>query len=243
MNNIFYLLSSFCLTYFLILIILKKSLFINLVDSPNNRKIHFKSIPAIGGVTIFTSIIILFSVHEIFNNNFTNIIYTNDFNVLFFCTILIFFLGFIDDAYDLNVFYKLFFQIIICSIAILMIDFVNDFRWFSLNNEDLGFISFSISLIFMLVVINGINFLDGLDGLLSSLSIIIIISFAILFNSSFTYFFIMIVGSLLAFLKFNKSPAKIFMGDSGSLLIGWMFSLLSFDACHRKHDTEISVRC
>ena len=223
MQYVVFLLSSFFLTYFLIKITFKNKLFINIVDSPNKRKKHLKNTPAIGGVLIFISLLLFTLFFIIFD-----CIYLDDFNSICFCTFLIFTLGFIDDICNLNVFYKLSFQIIICAIAILMIDFINQFYWPVLFANNSSVFCFLFSLFFMLIIINGINFLDGLDGLLSTLSIVMLISYAILFESMFIYFFCILIGSLLAFLKFNKPPAKIFLGDSGSLLIGWFLVLISF---------------
>ena len=69
-----------------------------------------------------------------------------------------FLLGLIDDIYKLNVFLKLFFQILICLFSVLMIDFIGEFKWPFLSFLNLNDYSFIISLIFMLIVINGINF-------------------------------------------------------------------------------------
>ena len=225
MNSIIYLLSSFLFTYFLISIILKNNFLSILIDYPNKRKIHSNNTPAIGGVVIFFSLFLFFIFHLIFDYT---ILFVANFNVLFFCTTLFFLLGLLDDIYDLNVYYKLIFQVLICSIAVFTIDFIHDFRWHFFDIYFSDFFSYFFSITFMLIVINGINFLDGVDGLLSILGILMLGSFYFLFAIDLFHFLSILIGSLLAIFRFNKYPAKIFLGDSGSLLLGWILALLAF---------------
>ena len=100
----------------------------------------------------------------------------------------------------------------------------------------------AFSIFVMVFIINSINLTDGLDGLASSLCIYILIVFSFFFflNFSFFNFFLAIVsiGSLLGFLYFNKSPAKIFMGDSGSLVLGLIVAYLSVSLCNLPLDNN-----
>ena len=237
MNNIVYLLLPFIITYTLIFLSLKKFTFINFLDAPGQRKKHINNIPAIGGIMIVLSLFILSGIYIVCDNSsITDLFSINDFNIIFICSMFVFLLGVVDDIYQINVFFKLFFQIIICFIAISMIEFINVFSWPFIVDIEYKSISFILSLVFMLIIINGCNFLDGLDGLLSSQSIIVLISFIILYDNHLVSTLITLIGSLLAFFLFNKFPAKIFLGDSGSLFIGWIFTLLSFN-----YATNISI--
>ena len=97
----------------------------------------------------------------------------------------------------------------------------------------INYIPSLFTIIFMLILINGINFLDGIDGLLIGVSLIVLASFIILFklievNSFNLSPIIVLIGSLCAFFIYNKYPAKVFLGDSGSLLMGWTFAIISF---------------
>ena len=226
MNNVSFLLLSFFATYFFLFFSLKNNFFSVLIDYPNSRKKHLNNIPAIGGLVIFSVLICFLLLVNILDYNIPHV---PNFYFLILSVSAFFLLGLIDDIYKLNVFLKLFFQILICLFSVLMIDFIGEFRWPFLSMLNLNYYSFIISLIFMLIVINGINFLDGVDGLLCVLSIFMLLSFLLLNEMNLIFFYMILIGSLLAFLIFNKPPAKVFLGDSGSLLIGSILVLLFFN--------------
>jgi len=146
--------------------------------------------------------------------------------------IIVLFSGFVDDKYGLNVVSKLFFQFAAAIILVFNIDFIYTFNWNFLLFSDNIFFSNIFSILFIVLVINAMNFIDGLDGLLLGISISIIILFLlILFYFSLnTIMLILIVllGSLIAMLFYNKYPAIIFLGDLGSMILGWFFALFSF---------------
>ena len=226
MNNVSFLLLSFFATYFFLFFSLKNNFFSVLIDYPNSRKKHLNNIPAIGGLVIFSVLICFLLLVNILDYNIPHV---PNFYFLILSVSAFFLLGLIDDVYKLNVFLKLFFQILICLFSVLMIDFIGEFKWPFLSMLNLNYYSFIISLIFMLIVINGINFLDGVDGLLCVLSIFMLLSFLLLNEMNLIFFYMILIGSLLAFLIFNKPPAKVFLGDSGSLLIGSILVLLFFN--------------
>ena len=226
MNNVSFLLLSFFATYFFLFFSLKNNFFSVLIDYPNSRKKHLNNIPAIGGLVIFSVLICFILSVNILGYTIPHV---SSFYFLFLFVSAFFLLGLIDDIYKLNVFLKLFFQILICLFSVLMIDFISEFKWPFLSLLNLNDYSFIISLIFMLIVINGINFLDGVDGLLCVVSIFMLLSFLLLNAMNLIFFYMILIGSLLAFLIFNKPPAKVFLGDSGSLLIGSILVLLFFN--------------
>ena len=226
MNNVSFLLLSFFATYFFLFFSLKNNFFSVLIDYPNSRKKHLNNIPAIGGLVIFSVLICFIFLVNILDNTIPHV---PSFYFLLLSVSAFFLLGLIDDIYKLNVFLKLFFQIVICLFSVLMIDFICEFKWPFLSFLNLNDYSFIISLIFMLIVINGINFLDGVDGLLCVVSIFMLLSFLLLNEMNLMFFYMILIGSLLAFLIFNKPPAKVFLGDSGSLLIGSILVLLFFN--------------
>ena len=226
MNNVSFLLLSFFATYFFLFFSLKNNFFSVLIDYPNSRKKHLNNIPAIGGLVIFSVLICFILSVNILDYTIPHV---PSFYFFLLSVSAFFLLGLIDDIYKLNVFLKLFFQIVICLFSVLMIDFIGEFKWPFLSLLNLNDYSFIISLIFMLIVINGINFLDGVDGLLCVLSIFMLLSFLLLNEMNLIFFYMILIGSLLAFLIFNKPPAKVFLGDSGSLLIGSILVLLFFN--------------
>ena len=186
-----------------------------------------------GGLGIFLGLIAGFLSLLIFNNS--NIINQNHNYILFtlLCYSLIFFLGFRDDLKPLSPFLRLNFQFLIASISwlgivkIKGIFFANNLSngYFSINFEIL---SYFLTVIWIVGVINAINWIDGVDGLLIGLSCIYSLTFSILsiLNENFLQglLSLLIFFSCLGFLKYNKPPAKIMMGDGGAYLIGFYLS-------------------
>jgi UDP-GlcNAc:undecaprenyl-phosphate GlcNAc-1-phosphate transferase len=146
---------------------------------------------------------------------------------------LMFLMGLIDDIYGLNAKFKLFIQIAIATIVILL-----GVRIETLYNPfgasiDLGMLSYPITLLWIVGITNAINFIDGIDGLAGSIvSIssvaIAIVSLALAPSAPITALIAFILmGAMCAFLTFNYNPAKIFMGDSGALYAGFLLATLS----------------
>ncbi len=202
----------------------------NFVVKPNKRTSHEGVIPNIGGINIFISFLLtvfLFSYPIISELQFT---------ILGVFIILI--VGFVDDLIDLKPSWKLFGE---CTSAFFLI-VVSDVRLSSLH----GFLgiyeiplgaSYALSLFVFVVIINALNLIDGVDGLASGLGILYCLFFAVYFNltddinlaiSAFA-----MVGSLVVFFIYNVfgGKRKIFMGDSGSLLLGYMITLYVFEFC------------
>ena len=228
--NLFVLGAFFC-TYFFIKFLKNSSISTKFIDTPNHRKLHEKNIPAIGGIAIIFTLFSFCIINYLFQIGEYS--FKGDIVVVLIGTLLIFVAGLLDDLYRINIVYKLFFQIIACSIVVFMTELVKDFNWLFFLSFNSQIISSLISIIFMILIINSINFFDGLDGLLLGVSLIIIINFIILFyllgvNSIQMVYMFIIAGSLFGLLAYNRYPAKIFLGDSGSLFIGWFFAILTF---------------
>lgn len=214
------------LCFLLMLISIKVSLKLNLLDFPNERKIHLKPTPYTGGVVL--SLIYLFSL-KFFN------IQNNDLNVILSIAFLMAIVGLIDDKYKLNTGGKLSLQIIpiFYMIVIQNINLIHigDYGYFKLN---LNSFSIPFTLLCVLFLINAFNYFDGIDGSLSFtlLTVLLILYFLTTDNNSKSYI-IIIVLPVCIFLVFNLSLfklPKIFLGDSGSLLLGFIisFTLIHF---------------
>ncbi len=218
-NIKFFLLSILVTSVILKILILNSNRFNSYIF--NSKKLE-KNIPLIGGIAIFSVCMIFF----IFLFNFSILI---EHYYLFFSILLIFLLGLYDDVKGLNAYKKMIFQFL----AFLLLLKGLHFNQFILFNS-FGYIANLFLLIcFIFGICNSINLIDGIDGLSASISIIISLSF-LLFNilflgdlSKINLFLFILIGSLVSFLYYNKYPAKIFLGDSGSLLIGWFFTILS----------------
>ena len=119
--------------------------------------------------------------------------------------------GLIDDRYNISIKYRFFIQIITALLLINLSPLEID-----TNILALDYFLKILLIISLIAIINFVNFMDGIDGLVTGSMIIYLIIFSIIFSPSLTP----LVGSLAAFLIYNWSPAKIFMGDVGSTFLG-----------------------
>jgi UDP-GlcNAc:undecaprenyl-phosphate GlcNAc-1-phosphate transferase len=200
----------------------KISYHIGLVDVPIKRKLHSKATVYTGGITISFILVLSILLLETYNNYF---------NIILSIAFLISIIGLIDDKFNLNVGGKLSLQIIPIFYLIvfenLIIHQLGDYVYFKL---ELGAFKLPFTLICILFLINSFNYFDGLDGTLSFSSITVL---AILYflnpDQSFRFYLITILIPLSIFLCFNFSIFKLpkmFLGDSGSLMLGFVISFI-----------------
>jgi len=198
---------------------------IGAVDIPkDNRRMHHTPIPRLGGLGIFAAFLFpSFSFSEI-DLQF--------FGILAGASLLII-LGVFDDIYSLNPWIKLIFQFLAAMIPVLnglMIQRLTDFTGKQTYIE-LGYFAIPITLIWIVGITNAVNWIDGLDGLACGISIIACISMFVISVSVGDYVDAIIVSALLGscfgFLPYNHNPARIFMGDTGSMFLGYMLAVLS----------------
>jgi len=192
-------------------------------DRPNQRKVHAKIMPRMGGLAIFISFMIGHFIMDPFSPSHTGILLGS---------LVIVITGILDDMYELSAQIKLFSQIAAALIVILIggvhVDFINlPFG----GKLEFGPFSIPITILWIVGVTNAINLIDGLDGLaagVSSIALISISGMAIVMGDVYvmTIGFILLV-STVGFLFYNFYPAKIFMGDTGALFLGYMIAVLS----------------
>ncbi len=211
----------YSLINFLILIsIAKISYKLNLVDLPGKRRVHLKPTAYTGGVALC-----LIYVFAIFLFDFSS----EKLNLILSIAFLVGIVGFVDDKYNLNVGGKLSLQVIpiiyLVILENLKLTHIGDYDYFKI---ELNSFSIPFTLLAILFLINSFNYFDGLDGILgsSTISVLSILIFLIP-NENIKLFLIIILIPLLFFLCFNfsifKLP-KLFLGDSGSLLLGFIIS-------------------
>ena len=195
-----------------------------IVDVPDFRKAHVSVTPSFGGIGMFAG----FSLVMMVMTPIGNLV---EFRYLMSALIVMFMVGARDDLDPLTPWAKLLGQLI--SIAFLV--FFADIRLLSLYGllgiyELSPIVSYGLSSIIFIFLINSFNLIDGIDGLCSTVSIFILSVLGGWFFAVDQYFYALIAlstaGSTLAFLKFNVSPSKIFMGDTGSLFLGTICSVL-----------------
>ena len=225
---------SLVITYVTIPAVISLSIKYNKGAIADGRSSHKGIVPNLGGIAISCGLLFsLLLVAELDSLRILSVSY-----------VLILILGVFDDLRPISAFKKLISQIIVSLILIFFADVRIDNFQGVLGIYDLPqSLSVIFSVFVYIVITNAYNLIDGIDGLASGIGIIAAISFGILavythqYNMSVIAF--ALSGSLLAFLKYNFHPARIFMGDTGSLCIGMVFSILSMNII--KNGCEIDL--
>jgi UDP-GlcNAc:undecaprenyl-phosphate/decaprenyl-phosphate GlcNAc-1-phosphate transferase len=212
-------------------IVKRATLQAGLVDRPDSRKTHVEATPRLGGVAIifgFGFPLLLLAANPqaaaLMAQNVSSL-----FAVLASGSLIVG-LGVYDDLLGANAPKKFLVQF---AAAVILVSFGFRFDFISLAGENfnLGLLGSAASVLWIVGVINAMNFIDGIDSLATLVSITIAVSFAVIAVFRFDTFSLVVMtalaGSLIGFYPWNKPPAKIFMGDSGSLFIGLLLAAIS----------------
>ncbi len=199
-----------------------------LISIPNHRNIHEKPHPCSGGISfavpvILAELFVILTSHDlIVQQNLTSLIIGST---------LILITGIVDDKYNLKARYKLIMQVVI---AVLM--FFLGFRIEQITNPfgtsvPTSIMAFPFTIFWYLIIMNAMNLIDGLDGLATGISFIcsMVLMFAGFYyhNPTVLISSMFLASGCLSFLFYNYPPSKIFMGDSGSLFLGFQFASIS----------------
>lgn len=192
------------------------------VDQPNDRKVHEKVMPRMGGLAIFLA----FAAGFLLFLPKTITVWP-----IFVGAIIIVITGILDDLYEISAKTKLFGQLLAAIVTILggiQVDFITlPFT----DRIELGYFAIPLTILWIVGITNAINLIDGLDGLAAGVSSIALLTTSLLAfsmgNPIVGLVGFIVLGSTLGFLFFNFHPAKIFMGDTGSLFLGYMISVLA----------------
>ncbi len=218
------------LTYFSIPVLIQIAKAKHLFDEPGNRSSHTETIPTLGGLAIFLGFILSMTL-------FTNFQVYTGLKYLQFAFLVSFFLGLKDDIIALDPMKK--FLVLMIAAAVIVVfggirirSFYHLFGITELNY----FVSVAFTIFTFLTIINAVNLIDGINGLATVTSMITSLAFGTWFYLEGSIQSIQIVtiiaalnGSLLAFLKYNVTPAKLFMGDTGSLLLGALMAFFAIE--------------
>src|SRR5438876_271501 len=219
-----------------------------LVDEPkDNRRVHQKAVPRLGGVAIFLSILIALSVLALVNNLFTRALHPEfrGIAVLLGCGLLVLLLGVYDDLRGTNAAVK--FSALGAVTALfyawggriegLSIPFIGGVTFHPI----LGFV---LTMIWVVGIANAFNLIDGIDGLAAGsalFSSLVLLTVSIVQGKTMvTVVALALTGALAGFLRYNFNPASIFLGDSGSLFIGFALAALSIQGS-QKASTAVAV--
>ena len=223
---IFIVVLSFLITVIIIPSILHVARFRHLYDDLGHfRKTHDHGIPRLGGVAIFVAFTITSLLFCMTDKSLP-------INYLLTACIILFAMGLKDDLAGVNSNTKFVIQLIVCAILVLLGDIrlTNFYGVFGIHQ--LPYIaSVAVSMLIILLVVNAFNLIDGIDGLAATTGIIANGAFAGLFIYIHQYELaavsLAMAGAIIGFLRFNITPAKIFMGDTGSLLVGLICAVMA----------------
>ncbi|MEH7381361.1 MraY family glycosyltransferase [Bacillus sp. JJ1533] len=203
--------------------VIKFAIKIGATDKPNHRKVHQKIMPRLGGLAIFAGVVAGYFAGGLYNEKVTGITVG---------AIIIVIIGILDDKYELSAKVKFLGQIIAALVIVstgLKIDFLS--IPFLVERLDLGWLSYPITVFWIVGITNAINLIDGLDGLAAGISSIGIAAIAVMAafagKELILVLSLILLGSTIGFLFYNFHPAKIFMGDTGALFLGYSISILS----------------
>ncbi len=203
-------------------LMIKVSPLIGALDKPNKRKVHTVPVSMLGGVVLLISFLVGLVIGHPLEREYLPIVIG---------AILINFLGLIDDLYDLKPIVKLIGQIAISSIVVyydITLDLIT--LPFGIIIE-FGIFSVPMTILWIVAVTNAINLIDGLDGLAAGVSLIALCTIGFISILQQNIFIMMIcsvlIGSILGFIRYNFYPAKIFLGDNGALMLGYIIGVLS----------------
>ena len=204
-----------------------------ILDKPSARKQHFLPVPLLGGFGMYASVIIAVMLF----------IDTDDqLNKLLAGSFVLFLLGIKDDITGSSPVRRLFIQIIVSCMVIVVADLrIQHLHGLFGITQLHPFVSYSISFLFLIALINAFNFIDGIDGLLGLFTLFFCAALACLLQSahlSFAGVLISLGGAMMSYLRYNLSPRRIFMGDGGSVVCGYWIAVAAIRYMATPNDTH-----
>lgn len=231
-------LASFLTAFFLMPILIKVANKWGIYDLPTDRKVHSAGISALGGIGIFFGIrmglfsSLLFAAEPTLHKSST---------YLLVGMLLIFLNGLGDDLFSYSASKKFFLQFVICF---LFVDSDGIFQKELHSIIGYYYATRFILTLALVTIINSINLMDGIDGLVASMGIFICTVFSFLNilheNIFLSVLSLSTIGALGGFLYFNRNPAKIFMGDSGALMLGFVIAFLTISTPYKSQTYFLS---
>ena len=212
---------SFSITFFMIPVVIKIMRAVDIMDAPANRKVHKFHTPSLGGAAMFVGIFISVSFFVPFE-----VLAQHKF--LLAGILLVFVLGMRDDISSLYAEQKLIIQVIASFLTVryAQLEIVSLHGIFGISTLS-SWGSLALSLFVFLALTNAFNLIDGIDGLAGSLAVLFSTVFGAWFllngDTFYTILCFSVASASAAFLIFNWNPAKIFMGDTGSIFLGFIF--------------------
>ena len=220
-------LTAFGVTYYAIPSIIKIARVKGLTDEPGERRSHSESTPSLGGIGIFAGVlfsVIAWTPYQLFGG----------LQYILCSCIVIFLIGAKDDIIPSRAWMKLIGQVFAAGILVYVAGVRIPSLYGIFGVGQLPYWpSVLLSVFTVIVIINAFNLIDGVNGLTGTICIIAATAlgswFYLIEHAEYTILACALIGSTVAFLKFNWTPAKIFMGDTGSLLLGLLLAVLTIE--------------
>ncbi|MFZ5945123.1 MAG: glycosyltransferase family 4 protein [Bacillota bacterium] len=224
MQYILFMLGSFLITLTLVPFIKKLAFKVGAVDNPCQRKVHCKPMPRLGGLAIYLGFVVMVLLTQELSQQVIGLLLGSS---------IIAALGIIDDIKEISPKVKLLGQILAAGVLVAFnidVDYItNPFVEGSII--PLKYFNIPVTILWIVGVTNAVNLIDGLDGLAAGLSTIAAVTLAIVGHTQGEFLMValslMLAASTLGFLRYNFYPAQIFMGDSGSMFLGFNLSALA----------------
>ena len=224
-NILLILLVTFLTSLILVPLIKKIAIHVNAIDMPSERKVHTKPMPRLGGLAIFFSFMLGYMLYARESTMMLSVLMGS---------FLIVLCGFIDDINPVKARYKFIVQLIASATVVIYGHlYLTDITIFGMNitfNEPWNYI---VTIFIMVSIMNAMNLIDGIDGLAAGISSIYFITIAVIalilnqMGGLDIILSIIMAGATLGFLVHNFPPASIFMGDTGSLFLGYIISVIA----------------
>ena len=223
-SMVFGLVLAYILSLIFTPLIKRMALKIGATDTPNSRKVHTKIMPRLGGGAIYAAFSLALLLTQDLNNYTVGLLIGGT---------VIMLVGFLDDVFGLSPKLKLLGQLIAALILIAFgyrVQFITH-PWGAGSLIDLEYFTIPFTLLWIIGVTNAVNLIDGLDGLAAGTSAIAAITMALVAWSNnqgaAASLALILAASTIGFLRYNFHPARIFMGDSGSLFLGFTLGALA----------------
>lgn len=231
MAYLFIIIFAFLLSFLLVPICRILAIKFQILDQPNSRKLHREPVPYLGGLAIYFGFVLTIVLSVLVYR----IIPTQQGIVLLVASTFIAMMGLYDDLKGSRPLLKFLIQLVVAAFLVsqgfCLIDFTEPFTG---NKIDLGIYGYIFSIMWLVGISNAVNLLDGMDGLAGGVSVIslgFLFSFSLFGgNLALAALSAGLLASITGFLWYNLPPARIYMGDTGSLMIGLLLGAFTFMA-------------
>lgn len=226
LTYIYYLLIALIIAYLLTPVAIKAAKKFNIMDRPNSLKTHREPIPYLGGMAIFLGFVLTMIIATFAGVPFKEI------SILIVGATMVMILGLIDDLQPLHFRTKLAVEVVIACMLIYF-----DIRIKFITPHYIGDI---LTILWIVGITNALNIIDIMDGLSSGVAVIAALAFLVINppteQAYVNYAAAALAGAALGFLRYNFPPARIFMGDTGSLVLGFVLATLSIGTSYTRHN-------